>query len=101
MSLISGNKKLYAHVDYVTIFCRTFFVLQYRKTLQGNRSVVCFRKFPVAKKFMDKREGEVSRFTFENFLCLTVPKKFVVTRTRNLLLGNLVVLSLPLSFIFE
>ena len=30
--------------------------------------MLCFRKFPVAKKFMDKREREVSRFSVENFL---------------------------------
>ena len=35
--------------------------------------MLCFRKFPVAKKFMDKRGGEVSRFSFEIF-CLTMPK---------------------------
>ena len=29
--------------------------------------MLCFRKFLVAKKFMDKREGELSRFSFENF----------------------------------
>ena len=30
--------------------------------------MLCFRKFLVAKKFMDKREGGVSRFSVENFL---------------------------------
>ena len=30
--------------------------------------MLCIRKFPVAKKFMDKREGEVSRFSVEKFL---------------------------------
>ena len=35
-----------------------------------------FRKFLVAKKFMDKREREVSRFPSKKF-CLTVPKNFV------------------------
>ena len=29
--------------------------------------MLCFRKIPVAKKFMDKREGEVSRFPFKFF----------------------------------
>ena len=28
----------------------------------------CFRKILVAKKFMDKGEGKVSRFSFESFL---------------------------------
>ena len=36
--------------------------------------MLCFRKILVAKKFMDKREGEVSRFPSKIF-CLTVPKK--------------------------
>ena len=39
--------------------------------------MLCFRKIPVAKKFMDKREGEVSRF-LSNFFCLTVSKNTVV-----------------------
>ena len=30
--------------------------------------MLCFRKFPVAKKFRDKRGGGVSRFSVENFL---------------------------------
>ena len=30
--------------------------------------MLCFRKFLVAKKFLDKREGEVSRFSYEKFL---------------------------------
>ena len=33
------------------------FVSQYRKTLRGNPAVACFRKVPVAKKFMDKMGG--------------------------------------------
>ena len=37
--------------------------------------MLCFRKFPVAKKFMDKRGG-VSRFSVEIF-CLAVPKNAV------------------------
>ena len=67
MSLISGIEKFYASEGYVTIFPRKFFVSQHRKTLQGNPSVLCFRKFPVAKKFMDKKRG-VSRFSVEKFL---------------------------------
>ena len=35
--------------------------------------MLCFRKFPVGKKFLDKREGEVSRFLL-NFFCLKVTK---------------------------
>ena len=30
--------------------------------------MLCFRKFLVAKKFMDKGEEEVSRFSVESFL---------------------------------
>ena len=37
--------------------------------------MLCFRKFLVAKKFMDKREGEVSRFSFENFFSQSAEKK--------------------------
>ena len=36
--------------------------------------MLCFRKFPVAKKIMDKKE--VSRFSLGKF-CLTVPEIFV------------------------
>ena len=30
--------------------------------------MLCFRKTLLMKKFMDKREGEISRFSFEIFL---------------------------------
>ena len=30
--------------------------------------MLCFRKFLLATRFMDKREGEISRFSFEIFL---------------------------------
>ena len=33
-----------------------------------NPSVLCFRKFPVGKKFVNKRGGGVSKFSVENFL---------------------------------
>ena len=36
--------------------------------------MLCFRKFLVAKKFMDKREGEVSNFSVENFLSQSAEK---------------------------
>ena len=39
----------------MTRFSVVFCVSQNQKTLQGNTSVLCFRKFPVAKKFKDKR----------------------------------------------
>ena len=34
----------------------------------------CFRSVLVAKKFMDKRDGEVSRFSVENFLSHSAEK---------------------------
>ena len=39
----------------------------------GNPSVLCFRKFPVTKKFMDKRGG-VSRLSVENSLSHSAEK---------------------------
>ena len=36
--------------------------------------MLCFRKFPVAKKFMDKRGGGVSRFAVESFLSHSAEK---------------------------
>ena len=38
--------------------------------------MLCFRKFPVAKKFMDKRGGGYEELTSKIF-CLTVPTNFV------------------------
>ena len=52
------------------------FVSQYRKTLQGKQSVLCFRKFPIAKNFMDKGGGEYQDSASKKF-CQTVPKTFV------------------------
>ena len=40
-----------------------------------NRSVLFLRKFPVAKKFLDKK-GEY-QISPSEFFCLTVPKKFL------------------------
>ena len=42
-----------------------FFQSQYRNTSRSSPSVLCFRKDLVAKKFLDNREGEVSRFSLE------------------------------------
>ena len=37
--------------------------------------MLCFRKFPVAKKFMDKKgRGGVSRFSVGIFLCRSAEK---------------------------
>ena len=76
LSLISGIEIFYASEDYVTISRRNFFVSQYRNISKRNPSMLCFRKSLVAKKFMDKMEGEVSRFPSKMF-CLTVPKDAV------------------------
>ena len=38
--------------------------------------MLCFRKFLVAKKFLDKRAGKYQDFPAK-FFCLTVPKPFV------------------------
>ena len=45
-----------------------FIVPHCQKISKGNPSMLCFRKFPVAKKFMDKRGGGVSTSSIENFL---------------------------------
>ena len=39
--------------------------------------MLCFRKFPVAKKFMDKRGGGKYPDFPSKVFCLTVPKIFV------------------------
>ena len=52
-----------------------FFVSQNRKTLQVNPSVLCFRKFPVVTKYMDKKGG-YQEFASKIF-CLTVPTNLV------------------------
>ena len=61
----------------ITIFCQNYFVSQYRKFLQGNPSVLCFRKFPVANKFMDKKGGGDYQDFPPKIFCLAVPKNFV------------------------
>ena len=59
-----------------SIFCRKFIVSHCQKDSQVNRSVLFLRKFPVAKKFMDKRGGEYQNSPSKIF-CLTVPINFV------------------------
>ena len=56
-SLLSDIEKFYAYEGSITIFCQKFFVTQCRKNSSGSPSMLCFRKFPLAKKFMDKRGG--------------------------------------------
>ena len=51
-----------------------FFVPRNPNTLRGKPSAVCFRKFTVAKNFMDKRGGGVLRFCVENFLSHSAEK---------------------------
>ena len=76
MSLISGIEKFYASEGYVKFFYRKDFVSQFRKISYRNPSLLCFRKFLVAKKFFDKRGGGYQDFESKNF-CFTVPKSFL------------------------
>ena len=39
--------------------------------------MLCFRKIPLAKMFMDKKWGAEFQDFPSNFFCVTVPKKFV------------------------
>ena len=39
--------------------------------------MLCFRKFPVAKKFMDKKGGAECQDFPSKFFCVTLPKNFV------------------------
>ena len=55
------------------------FCLTVPKHFVEEPSVLCFRKFPLAKKFMEKKGGEgVSQFSVESFLSHTAEKTFVV-----------------------
>ena len=47
-------------------FSSNFFSLAQPKNFAGNHSVLCFVKFLVANKFMDKKGG-VSMFSVEKF----------------------------------
>ena len=40
----------------------------------GNRSVMCFGKFPVAKKFVYEKDGGVSKISAENVLSHSAEK---------------------------
>ena len=59
----------------ILIFRRKIFVSQYRNFSERNPSVLCSRKFPVAKKFMGERGEGISRLLVEVFF--TLPKNFV------------------------
>ena len=68
VSLISGIEKFHTSEGYVTIFCRYFLSHSTEKFRWENPSLLCFRKFPVAIKLMDKKKGRVSRISVESFL---------------------------------
>ena len=76
VSLVSDNEKICSSMGYVTVFHRKTFVLQFRNHPSRDPSMLCFRKFPEAKKFKDKK-GECHDLS-SKFLYLTVPKKIVV-----------------------
>ena len=50
-----------------------FFCLAVPESLLGNHSVQCFRKLPLAEKFLNKRGGGIKTFQSE-ICCLIVPK---------------------------
>ena len=58
----------------IKIFRRKIFLSQCRIIFQGHPVEQCFRNFPVAKKFVDKR-GVYQEFPSKYF-SLTVPKNF-------------------------
>ena len=60
-------------------FLSNFFCLSAGKISYGNPSVLCLRKVLVANNIMDKREGEVSGFSFEKFLSNSAEKKSLGT----------------------
>ena len=67
VKFLSGIEKLYALEGYVTTSVEVF-CLTVPKIYIGNPSMLCFRKLAVAKKFMEKREGQKSRFSIDKFL---------------------------------
>ena len=76
VSLISGIENFYASEGYVTTFdlLSKFFCLTVPKNFVGNPLVLCFRKFTVANKFMDKKGGSIKIFL----------RKFFVSQYRNI-----------------
>ena len=57
----------------IKIFRPKTFFSQCRTLSKGNPSVLCFRNFAAAKKFMD--EEEAFKIFRRTFFCLRVPKK--------------------------
>ena len=70
VSLIRVSKKflLQRVISRFSILCRIFFVSHCRKISKGNSSVLCFRRFPAAKKFMDKKKGSIKIFRRKLFV---------------------------------
>ena len=71
-----GYRKILCLKGLCHDFLSNFFVSQYRKALQGNPSVLCFGKFPVANKVMDEKGGNI-KIIRRKFFVLTVPNIFV------------------------
>ena len=65
-------------VGSIKTFCQKFFVSQCRKKQQGKPSMLCFRKFSVAKKFLDKKGWEYQDFP-SNFFSHSAEKFSRVT----------------------
>ena len=55
-------------------FLSNFFVSHCRKNSKGNPSLLCFGKFPVSNRIMDKKVWRVSKFSVENFLSHSAEK---------------------------
>ena len=70
MSLLSGAEEFLIRegVGSIEIFCRNFSFSQCRKISWVNPSVLCFRKFSVLKKFLDKRGMEYQDFPSKTFV---------------------------------
>ena len=75
VSKVPCIEKIYASEGDVNLFCRDIVCLTVPKIFLSEFAVLCFRNFPVAKKFVDKREG-YQDFPFEHF-CITVPKTLI------------------------
>ena len=69
-----GYRKISCFRGLCHDFPSIFFVSQNRNISWRNSFMLYFRKNLVAKKFMDRREGEVSRFSFENLLSHSAEK---------------------------
>ena len=63
VSLISGIEKAWIRKCGETQGCLSkIFVSKCQKNSQGNPSVLCFRKIPLARKFMDRRGVSIKIF---------------------------------------